>query len=165
MNPALIGTLFKFLEPVLDSVLGHIVGGDKYKDQIKLKLLDNEGSVLDFAKQWLKADTNGAWYQKAWRPLFMYLFMVVLFLYLVFDPLLFLATDLRLPKPQLDAIPLPVWDIILYGFGIYSGGRSLEKVTSMYTESKKAQVDIPLETTPYKQDFTSYESRTAHVKD
>ena len=127
MNPAFIGILWEIIGPAVDNILGNRSGADTFKQKLRLELAKNDGKLVDFAREWLRADTHGAWYQRAWRPYLMVTCITIILLHLIIDPIVGFFFGYSLPPVNLASIPEQVWNIVMVSLGAGILGRSTEK--------------------------------------
>ena len=76
------------------------------------------------------------WLTRSWRPLLMVILMGFLVLIGLVLPVADIIAGHPLPfAPRWQLLPAGFWDFLAVGMGGYIGGRSLEKVAGMVTES------------------------------
>lgn len=124
-----------FIGPILDLINKFIPDKDKQAEAAKAIEIEFT-KQMELKQKVVLAEANSD--DKAtrlWRPRFMYLCMFMILthwlLYSIF-PWFNLALSLNLWVPQ--SIPMPEWlvTIMEIGLGGYIGGRSIEKVTSIW---------------------------------
>lgn len=81
-------------------------------------------------------DNEGSWLKNNWRPILMFVFIIIIFNNYVMAPWvdIFFKMD---PNPFRVNIPHDVWDILKIGIGTYIAGRSLETATKHWKRVQK----------------------------
>ncbi len=94
--------------------------------------------------------TGKSWMQRNWRPLFMMSVVVMI----IFNYLLLPVIDM-IAKREIYPIIIPeqLWQAFMVGFGVYSAGRTYEKVK---VNSAKAAIETPTPPIPTKQEAKQY---------
>ncbi len=133
---------------LLSTVFGLAVKGAKNVSGVQTVIETNKGALsqnkADIIKGQLAINANDAagkgWIQRNWRPLFMMTVVIMIaFNYLVLPIIDMIITRKIYPIE----IPEQLWQAFMVGFGVYSAGRTYEKVR---VNSMKAPAEMPLET-------------------
>lgn len=91
-----------------------------------------QAQMLDsMSKTWVADSQSQSWMARNWRPMFMFLFMILIFNQYFINPVL-IACGVPLIIP---ALPSQAWDAVLTGLGVCAIGRSAEKVATTYSNS------------------------------
>ena len=122
-----IGGLLSALFPKLFDVVDQAVEDKDLANQIKAdlqkQLYANQASLTEALSGIVKAELNGRWYQRIWRPLLMLNFMFLINAYW------FGWTPPNLSEARIEDL----FDLVKIGVGGYIGGRSAEKVAGLVT--------------------------------
>lgn len=87
------------------------------------RLAEVAGAMMKEKAELVKSETEGRWYQRLWRPLFMYLFWFMLLQEFVLFPWM---RAIGLPTPEV-ILPDQIWTLITIGFSGYMVARTVEK--------------------------------------
>ena len=120
--------------PIIDVALklfDKILPDPQAKAEAKIKLLElqqsGELAKLTESGQNVRAEAQGNWLQKSWRPLTMLTFTALI-----------VARWLGWAAPNLsEAEYLALWDIVEFGLGGYVVGRSVEKIAPDIAKAMK----------------------------
>ena len=91
---------------------------ENIRGQIAMKALETEAKLVEAQSNVLMAEANGNWLQRSWRPVMMWIFMMLIIL----DSFGILPNRLA---PD-------AWTLLTIGLGGYTVGRSAEKVMTAY---------------------------------
>ena len=112
-----------------------------------------QAQMLDsMSKTWVADSQSQSWLARSWRPMFMFLFMTLIFNQYFINPIL-VAFGVPIVIPEL---PSQAWDAVLTGLGVCAIGRSAEKVASTYSGAvfNKKVFYADLKKSLYKQGLT-----------
>ncbi|MCH9852899.1 MAG: holin family protein [Alphaproteobacteria bacterium] len=118
---------------LLSNMLGLAVKGAKNVAGVQTIIETNKGALsqskADIIKGQLAINENDAigksWIQRNWRPLFMMtVVMMIIFNYLIL-PIIDMIISREIYPIE---IPDQLWQAFMVGFGVYSAGRTIEKV-------------------------------------
>ena len=100
------------------------------KKQIEAQTHEKDIEQLKAQAGIIKAEASGeSSAQRNWRPHLMYMIMFLLAFNGVIVPLSEAFFQVDIPTLQAwDAIPVPMWQLLMIGMGGYIGGRSGEKI-------------------------------------
>lgn len=129
------------LLPIVHEVLGGGAVADKIVGRIQLKALDIDGKRIAAQQQVLKAELEGNYLQRTWRPITMLTFAGIIFFQAVLVPIsnAIWGTGTVIVDKE---ITLKILDIMLYAIGGYIGARSVEKVAKNYIETNAARTVV-----------------------
>lgn len=130
-----ISSLFEPAAKLIDDI--HTSTEEKLRLKTEIKKVENEliTEVIGYESQLLESkskiitaeSTGHSWLQRNWRPITMLTFLLLV----VFDSFGWLA------NPLADE----AWLLLQIGLGGYVAGRSAEKITKQYVESKSTAND------------------------
>ena len=139
----LLKTAMNLLLPVVHDVLGGGRAADKIVSRIKLKALDIDGKRIVAQQQVLKAEMEGNWLQRNWRPIAMMVFLFILVFQTILVPIIGIWYPLALKQ---DAqLIYEVIQTIKWGLGGYIGSRGIEKTAQIIMEGRQAPQRIEQE--------------------
>jgi uncharacterized membrane protein (DUF106 family) len=103
------------------------------QNELTEKMIKLHMKELDTRKEVLKAEMNGNWLQRSWRPILMLsIVTIIVNNYLVY-PYLSMFTE----KAIVLELPKELWQLMKIGVGGYIAGRSGEKIVREYKKPKK----------------------------
>lgn len=109
------------------------------KKQVESQTHEKDIEELKAQAGIIKAEATGeSPAQRNWRPHLMYFIMFLLGFNGVLVPLGNATFGLDIPVVEAwDAIPAPMWQLLMIGMGGYIGGRSGEKIIREWTKGKR----------------------------
>lgn len=134
----LVASALKLLLPILHDVLGGGAVADKIIGRVKLKALDIDGQQIAAQQQILKAELEGSWLQRNWRPIAMLVFVFLVFFQLFIIPVsnAIWGTGTLVFN---ETVTVKIIGLIQIAIGGYIAGRSTEKAVSTYVNGKAAR--------------------------
>ena len=96
------------------------------KNELSGIVLSELNNALESQEEVLKAEINGNWLQRSWRPLIMLGFGFIV----MYSK--FIAPAFGLPNTELN---VEFWDLLQLGIGGYVVGRSVEKIAHSVTKN------------------------------
>jgi len=139
----LLKSALKILLPVVHDVLGGGRAADKIVSRIQLKALDIDGKQIVAQQQVLKAELEGNWLQRNWRPIAMMVFLFILVFQTIVVPIIGIWYPLALKQ---DAqLIYEVIQTIKWGIGGYIGSRGVEKTAKIIMEGRQEPRSIVTE--------------------
>jgi hypothetical protein len=122
--------IISVLLPSLMEVIGKFITSDadkaKAQAEITRHLLENEASLVNSAKEVVKAEIESeSKLAKNWRPILMYLLMSLLVWIVAIAPVFGLVSA---TKESLEAVPGDLWSLLMIGMGGYILGRTGENI-------------------------------------
>ncbi len=135
LTSPLVSAALKVVLPLVHDVLGGGVTADKIVGRIKLKALDIDGEQIAAQQQILKAELEGSWLQRNWRPIAMLVFVFLVFFQLCIIPIAnaIWGTGTLVFN---ESVTLKIIGLIQIAVTGYIGGRSIEKSIKTYVENK-----------------------------
>ena len=122
--PGLMELISKYITKEEDKV--------KLQSEITKHILSNEKSVIEASRDVVKAEVESeSILAKNWRPILMYLLMVLLVWIIAIAPVFGLVES---TKTSLAAVPSDLWNLLMIGMGGYILGRSAENITKSITK-------------------------------
>ena len=120
--------------PLVHDVLGGGEFADTAISNIQIKSLEIDGKRIAAQQQVLKAELEGNWIQRNWRPCAMFVFMFILVFHTVLVPII---NALWVDKIETDKrLIMEVIDVIKWGLGGYIVSRGIEKSAKTIFEGK-----------------------------
>lgn len=118
----MLDKLFSFTSSAKELV-DNLHTSDEEKAKIREKLDAAENEALKVRQSVVLSETKGAWYQRLWRPAYMYVFLFILCIRYGY-----MEVDSYLTGREITMdIPVHLWGLIKLGFGGYMVLRSGEK--------------------------------------
>jgi len=133
---ALLTPILSLLEGPVFSIIDKLIPDPtlkaKLKAEITTKVISHKDQIIDAQRrvvlQELAVDSV---LTRSWRPILMFLIMVLLLVYGLVLPFADLFADSPIAfKPRWQDIPDGLWNLLSLGLGGYIGGRSLEKIVN-----------------------------------
>ncbi|MFO1088318.1 MAG: 3TM-type holin [Hyphomicrobiales bacterium] len=133
MIGALLSAVLALVRGPISEILGRLVTDRDLKARLEAeiegKLIDHASAIGALQRDVLVTELQGSRLQRWWRPLLMYLIMLILSVYGLVLPAVECVTGHRVPfEPHWGAIPDGLWTLLTLGLGGYIGGRTLEKI-------------------------------------
>lgn len=103
--------------------------------QAQLQVMQFLTEHLKTAADLIKAEMNGAWYQRAWRPFMMFTFMSILANnYIIYPYFKDVGAKMLQFEPQF-------WEVLKIGLGGYLGLRTSEKIGGVIATFKTKKLE------------------------
>jgi hypothetical protein len=92
------------------------------------KAMDLEGQIIEAKKEIIVAEAKGSWLQRSWRPVLMWVIILIIANNFVLAPYLnaFMGWSIMLE------LPAQLYSLLTVGVGGYVAGRSAEKVVDKW---------------------------------
>lgn len=109
----------------------------KLKAQISSETIKAQSGFEQNQKEVILQEiARGSRLSKSWRPVLMYLIMVLLLVYGLVLPVIDLFVEKPVVfKPRWHEIPNGLWNLLSLGIGGYIGGRSMEKIATAVSQT------------------------------
>jgi len=128
----ILGTLLPGLMELISKYITKEEDKVKLQSEITKHILSNEKSVIEASRDVVKAEVESeSVLAKNWRPILMYLLMVLLVWIIAIAPVFGLVES---TKTSLAAVPSDLWNLLMIGMGGYILGRSAENITKSITK-------------------------------
>lgn len=131
---ALIPVILSFIKGPVFSIIDKLIPGGslkaRLKAEIETRLLQSDDKLAELQAGLLAIELKSeSWLTRSWRPLLMYLVMMLLAVYGLLLPL-YEAAFGRLEhfEPRWHQFPDGLWSLLMLGVGGYIGGRTVEKL-------------------------------------
>ena len=139
----LLKSAMELLLPVVHDVLGGGKAADKLVGQIKLKAMELDGERIAAQQQILRAELEGSWIQRNWRPIAMMTFVFILCFQTVVIPVVNAFYPDAISQDMM--LVYKVIEVIMIGLGGYIVGRSGEKIADTVMTNKRAAQQLEIE--------------------
>lgn len=114
----------------------------KLKAQISTASMEHASNFVDAQRDVILSETQGSLITRTWRPVLMYLIILMLMMFGLILPSLELFLGIPIDfQPKWHLLPDGVWNLLGLGVGGYVGGRSLEKIATTYAATKQPQTN------------------------
>jgi len=121
----IIGKVLDGIIEIIDKKIADEDLKEKLKAEIKSLAYQTEIEELKRKSDIVLAESTGNFFQRSWRPILMYVFILILFNNYILFPYLSMVTD----KVKILEFPEQFWYLLIVGVGGYIGGRTYEKTT------------------------------------
>ena len=101
---------------------------ERLKAQLNEQLLKSSTEELKAAASIVEAEAKAGWFTASWRPLLMYVLIVMLVWNYIFSPIIFVLFNV---KASVD-LPSEIVNLLTVGVGGYTIGRSAESVAKSF---------------------------------
>lgn len=98
---------------------------NEIENEAQQQMYDHVQEITNAQKEVLLAELQGNWLQRSWRPLLMYVFILILFNNFIVAP--YVEAFATGAEVYLE-FPTLFWQVMLLSIGGYIGGRTYEKV-------------------------------------
>ena len=119
-----IAPLAKILFNTVDKAVADKDLAAKLKADLQTQMLQSHTQELQAASRIIEAEAKAGWFTSSWRPLLMYVLIIILVWNYIFSPII---TVLFGVKASVD-MPSEVTNLLTVGVGGYTIGRSAESV-------------------------------------
>lgn len=132
-----IGSIFKPATELIDNL--HTSEEEKLMLKAKMleieketinKAVDLETKIVEAKKEIILAEANGSWVQRSWRPILMWVIIVIIANNFIFAPYL----NAIFGWSVMLELPNALWSLLTVGVGGYVVGRSGEKIVTKWKE-------------------------------
>ena len=131
-NPAsmlnAIAPLAKILFNTVDKAVADKDLAAKLKSELQTQMLQSHTAELQAASRVIEAEAKAGWFTASWRPLLMYVLIVMLVWNYIFSPIIFVLFNV---KASVD-LPSEIVNLLTVGVGGYTIGRSAESVAKSF---------------------------------
>ena len=131
---ALIPVILSFIKGPVFSIIDKLIPDGslnaRLKAEIETRLLQSDDRLAELQRDLLAIELKSdSWLTRSWRPMLMYLVMLLLAVYGLLLPL-FEAIFGKLEgfEPRWQQFPDGLWTLLMLGVGGYIGGRTVEKL-------------------------------------
>ena len=131
---ALIPLILSFIKGPLFSIIDKLIPDGSLKARLKAeienRLLQSDERLAELQGELLGIELRSeSWLTRSWRPILMYLVMLLLAVYGLLLPLYEAAFGpLQHFEPRWHQFPDGLWNLLMLGVGGYIGGRTVEKL-------------------------------------
>lgn len=127
---ALIPLILSFIKGPLFSIIDKLIPDGSLKAEIETRLLQSDERLAELQGELLGIELRSeSWLTRSWRPILMYLVMLLLVVYGLMLPLYEAAFGpLQHFEPRWHQFPDGLWNLLMLGVGGYIGGRTVEKL-------------------------------------
>lgn len=131
---ALIPVILSFIKGPLFSIIDKLIPDGalkaRLKAEIEQRLLQSDERMAELQSEILAIELKSDnWLTRSWRPMLMYLIMLLLAVYGLLLPLYeALFGPLEHFEPRWHQFPDGLWNLLMLGVGGYIGGRTVEKL-------------------------------------
>lgn len=132
---SLIPIILSFIKGPVFSIIDKLLPDGSLKARLKAeiegKLLKSEERFAELQGELIGLELRSeSWLTRSWRPLLMYLIMLLLLVYGLLLPLgEAVFGKLEHFEPRWHQFPDGLWKLLMLGVGGYIGGRTVEKLT------------------------------------
>ena len=119
-----IAPLAKILFNTVDKAVADKDLAAKLKSELQTQMLQSHTAELQAASRVIEAEAKAGWFTASWRPLLMYVLIVMLVWNYIFSPIIFVLFNV---KASVD-LPSEIVNLLTVGVGGYTIGRSAESV-------------------------------------
>ena len=131
-----IAPLAKILFNTVDKAVADKDLAAKLKSELQTQMLQSHTAELQAASRVIEAEAKAGWFTASWRPLLMYVLIVMLVWNYIFSPIIFVLFNV---KASVD-LPSEIVNLLTVGVGGYTIGRSAESVAKSFA-SRPANKD------------------------
>ena len=117
-----IAPLAKILFNTVDKAVADKDLAAKLKSELQTQMLQSHTAELQAASRVIEAEAKAGWFTASWRPLLMYVLIVMLVWNYIFSPIIFVLFNV---KASVD-LPSEIVNLLTVGVGGYTIGRSAE---------------------------------------
>jgi hypothetical protein len=133
-----MGSILGTLLPGIFEIIGKYFKNDQEKMEAQARItehiLKNEATVIEASRDVVKAEIESeSVLARNWRPILMYLLMVLLIWIIAISPIFHLQ---EATKVSLQSVPDSLWNLLMIGMGGYIFGRSAEKIATNFGTKK-----------------------------
>lgn len=131
---ALLPVILSFIKGPLFSIIDKLIPDGSLKARLKTeiepRLLQSDERLAELQGELLAIQLRSeSWLTRSWRPLLMYLIMLLLAVYGLLLPMYeALFGPLIHFEPRWHQFPEGLWTLLMLGVGGYIGGRTVEKL-------------------------------------
>jgi hypothetical protein len=144
---ALIPVILSFIKGPLFSIIDKLIPDaslkERLKSEIDIRLLQSDDRLAELQRDLLTIELRSeSWLTRSWRPMLMYLIMLMLAVYGLLLPM-FEAMFGKLDgfEPRWHQFPDGLWTLLMLGVGGYIGGRTVEKLVRAGISARPPQAD------------------------
>ena len=123
-----IAPLAKILFNTVDKAVADKDLAAKLKAELQTQMLQSHTAELQAASRVIEAEAKAGWFTASWRPLLMYVLIVMLVWNYIFSPIIFVLFNV---KASVD-LPSEIVNLLTVGVGGYTIGRSAESVAKSF---------------------------------
>jgi hypothetical protein len=123
-----IAPLAKILFNTVDKAVEDKDLANKLKVELQNQMLQSHTAELQAASRVIEAEAKAGWFTASWRPLLMYVLIVMLIWNYIFSPIIFVLFNV---KASVD-LPSEIVNLLTVGVGGYTIGRSAESVAKSF---------------------------------
>jgi hypothetical protein len=123
-----IAPLAKILFNTVDKAVEDKDLANKLKAELQNQMLQSHTAELQAASRVIEAEAKAGWFTASWRPLLMYVLIVMLIWNYIFSPIIFVLFNV---KASVD-LPSEIVNLLTVGVGGYTIGRSAESVAKSF---------------------------------
>ena len=123
-----IAPLAKILFNTVDKAVADKDLAAKLKADLQTQMLQSHTAELQAASRVIEAEAKAGWFTASWRPLLMYVLIVMLVWNYIFSPIIFVLFNV---KASVD-LPSEIVNLLTVGVGGYTIGRSAESVAKSF---------------------------------
>lgn len=123
-----IAPLAKILFNTVDKAVADKDLAAKLKADLQTQMLQSHTQELQAASRIIEAEAKAGWFTSSWRPLLMYVLIVMLIWNYIFSPIIFVLFNV---KASVD-LPSEIVSLLTVGVGGYTIGRSAESVAKSF---------------------------------
>jgi hypothetical protein len=122
---SLISNAVKGIFGIVDKAVTDKDKANELKTQIESKVLQLADKLTEAQKDIILAELKGSWLQRNWRPVLMFVFILIIFHNWILAPYLLAYISAKIP-----IVPMPdkMWGLLTVGVGGYIAGRTFEKI-------------------------------------
>lgn len=131
---ALIPVILSFIKGPLFSIIDKLIPDGslkaRLKAEIETRLLQSDDRLAELQGELLGIELRSeSWLTRSWRPMLMYLIMLLLAVYGLLLPMYeAMFGPLEHFEPRWNQFPDGLWTLLMLGVGGYIGGRTVEKL-------------------------------------
>jgi hypothetical protein len=123
-----IAPLAKILFNTVDKAVEDKDLANKLKAELQNQMLQSHTAELQAASRVIEAEAKAGWFTASWRPLLMYVLIVMLIWNYILSPIIFVLFNI---KASVD-LPSEIVNLLSVGVGGYTIGRSAESVAKSF---------------------------------
>jgi len=123
-----IAPLAKILFNTVDKAVEDKDLANKLKAELQNQMLQSHTAELQAASRVIEAEAKAGWFTASWRPLLMYVLIVMLIWNYILSPIIFVLFNV---KASVD-LPSEIVNLLTVGVGGYTIGRSAESVAKSF---------------------------------
>jgi hypothetical protein len=123
-----IAPLAKILFNTVDKAVEDKDLANKLKAELQNQMLQSHTAELQAASRVIEAEAKAGWFTASWRPLLMYVLIVMLIWNYILSPIIFVLFNV---KASVD-LPSEIVNLLSVGVGGYTIGRSAESVAKSF---------------------------------